>query len=225
MSARLANDLRSALGPARDQGARPTCLAFAASDAHGGLRSPWAALSAEAAFFHAQRRAGRPPSSGAALPYMIEALSEDGQPFETDCPYPSASPDPAIWSLPAWSGPTFQCLGAPVAASWDDLIAALDDNRLVLMLMMLSPGFFAPDADGVIRSVAGGPDPAIRHAVLAVGHGDVEGQPAVLIRNSWGGAWGLEGHAWIARPDVVAGLFGMALFEEKTLVPAPPIAA
>lgn len=161
MSARLANDIRSALGPARDQGARPTCLAFAASDAHGGLRSPWAALSAEAAFFHAQRRAGRPPSSGAALPFMIEALSEDGQHLETDCPYPSASPDPAIWSLPSWSGPTFQCLGAPVAASWDDLIAALDDNRLVLMLMMLSPGFFAPDADGVIWSVAGGPDPAI----------------------------------------------------------------
>ncbi len=34
-------DLRSLLGDARDQEARPTCLAFAASDVHAALRDGW----------------------------------------------------------------------------------------------------------------------------------------------------------------------------------------
>jgi len=38
-------DLRPQFGPVRDQGDRPTCLAFAASDAHAGLRDPWEPLS------------------------------------------------------------------------------------------------------------------------------------------------------------------------------------
>jgi hypothetical protein len=34
-------DIRPRFGPARDQGPRPTCLAFAISDAHAALREPW----------------------------------------------------------------------------------------------------------------------------------------------------------------------------------------
>jgi hypothetical protein len=43
-------DLRSELGAARNQGPRPTCLAFAASDAHAALRPGWSPLSCEFAF-------------------------------------------------------------------------------------------------------------------------------------------------------------------------------
>lgn len=55
-------DLRASFGPARNQGARPTCLAFAASDTHAAVREGWVPLSCEYAFYQAQRRAGRPPS-------------------------------------------------------------------------------------------------------------------------------------------------------------------
>lgn len=55
-------------GPARDQGARPTCLAFAASDLHAGVREAWTPLSCEFLFYHAQRRAGRPPTVGEPMP-------------------------------------------------------------------------------------------------------------------------------------------------------------
>src|ERR1700724_2612499 len=94
-------DLRSRFGSARDQDQRPTCLAFAASDAHAALRSPWAPLSAEYAFYHAQRRAARTPHVGATLPAMLDAVREDGQPVEAGWPYlvtvptdwkPAASP-------------------------------------------------------------------------------------------------------------------------------------
>jgi hypothetical protein len=60
-------DLWSLFGPARNQRSRPTCLAFAASDAHAALRSGWMPLSCEYAFYQAQRRAGRPPSRDAVI--------------------------------------------------------------------------------------------------------------------------------------------------------------
>ena len=52
-------DLGFLFGTARDQGDRPTCLAFAASDAHAALRAGWEPLSCEYAFYQAQRRSLR----------------------------------------------------------------------------------------------------------------------------------------------------------------------
>ena len=60
-------DLRAQFGAVRDQGDRPTCLAFAASDAHAACRPHWEPLSSEYAFFHAQKRAGLPPDRGTYL--------------------------------------------------------------------------------------------------------------------------------------------------------------
>jgi hypothetical protein len=88
----IRQDLRPMFGSARDQGMRPTCLAFATSDAHAALRPPWNALSCEFAFYHAQRRAGRHPSAGASLGSMLAALEGDGQPIEADWPYLEALP-------------------------------------------------------------------------------------------------------------------------------------
>ena len=53
-------DLRRLFGPARDQNARPTCLAFAASDAHAAVRSGWQPLSCEYAYYHALLDNGSP---------------------------------------------------------------------------------------------------------------------------------------------------------------------
>ena len=75
----VACDLRTLFGEARDQGERPTCLAFAASDTHAALRAGWKPLSCEYAFYHAQRRGGRGPTIGARLPDMLDALRDDGQ--------------------------------------------------------------------------------------------------------------------------------------------------
>ena len=52
-------DLGSLFGDVRDQGDRPTCLAFAASDAHAALRAGWEPLSCEYAFYQAQRRSNK----------------------------------------------------------------------------------------------------------------------------------------------------------------------
>lgn len=86
MTVNILVDLRSLFGPIRDQGARPTCLAFAASDTHAALRAGWDPLSCEFAFYHAQKRTGRPPTKGAFLEDMLAALREEGQPVETGWP-------------------------------------------------------------------------------------------------------------------------------------------
>lgn len=220
-------DLRACFGPARDQGLRPTCLAFAASDAHAALRPPWTALSCEFAFFHAQRRAKRPASSGAQLPAMLAALREDGQPVETDWPYLVALPSDLGSYRPPSAVAVFRRRGELRAKGLDDIVDHLrSGGASLLLLLTISDAFYAPDADGVVRAPAGEmPDPARRHAVVAVAYGKVSGDRAVLIRNSWGVHWGVAGHAWLPEPYLTPRLNHVALLTEDVDVPTPNLAA
>lgn len=212
----VTTDMRPHLGVARDQGPRPTCLAFAASDLHASVRPGWEPLSCETAFFHAQRRAGRPPSVGATLPHMLEALARDGQPVEAAWPYLYQTPTHlAAWSPPLFASQVFTCQGSADAPGWSRLVGLLDRGHAVLLMLFLSCSFFGPIQGVVEPANDEDPDPALRHAVLAVGYGSVDGAAAVLVRNSWGEAWGEDGHAWLSAEFVLARLFGMALLEEN----------
>ncbi len=220
-------DLRSELGAARNQGPRPTCLAFAASDAHAALRPGWSPLSCEFAFYHAQRRGGRSPDSGATVPDMLAALRYDGQPEENGWPYLPATPtDVTAWQPPAASGPLFGRAGAAHSCVLDALVGELDHGRPVILLLVLSRSFYAPTADAVVRPAPGeAPEPARRHAVLAVAHGSVDGDRAILVRNSWGLGWGAAGHAWLTETFIAPRLFGAALLTENVDVSARSAAA
>lgn len=84
----VGRDLRGRFGPARDQGGRETCLAFAMSDAHAAARgAPWLPLSCEYLFYHAKQRDKAPPHVGTTIPAIRAALEHDGQPIETAWPY------------------------------------------------------------------------------------------------------------------------------------------
>ncbi len=222
----ISTDLRHRLGPARDQGPRPTCLAFAASDLHAAVRPGWTPLSCEAAFHHAQNRAGRPPSSGAGLGFMLDALREDGQPAEEHWPYVPTPPANDAWSTPPADGVRFTRKGQPLPFGWVEIIDALQAGRPVLILLRLSASFYRPDAAGVVRPVPGEVgDPALGHAVLAVGHGEIADAPVLLVRNSWGAGWGVAGHAWLTRTYVEPRLYGAALLEEDDHVSPHSVAA
>lgn len=215
-------DLRGSFGPARDQGPRPTCLAFAASDAHAGLREGWVPLSCEYLFYQAQRRGGRPPSVGALRPLMLEALKEDGQPEENAWQYlPKTPADTANWKPPASVG---QCFGRNGAISNDDLTAVcelLDKQRPVILHLALSDSFYKPDAEGVVTPASDErPDFSRRHAVVAVGHGLVNGVRSVLVRNSWGAPWGIDGHAWLTEVFVQPRLLAITVLSEEVDVSA-----
>jgi hypothetical protein len=220
-------DLRALFGPARNQGARPTCLAFAASDAHAALRASLTPLSCEYAFYQAQRRAGRLPDTGALLPSMLEALREDGQPEEGGWPYLPATPtDPTEWVPPPEVGTLFGRNGKMFIHSLDWVIQELERRRPVIILLMLSRAFYQPNSRGVVDPADGEiPEPERRHAVVAVGHGTVDGQRAILIRNSWGPRWGDAGRGWLTERFIEPRLYAAATLLEEVDVSAHSAAA
>lgn len=226
MALAVHQDLRARFGPARDQGVRPTCLAFAASDTHAALRIPWSPLSCEFAFYHAQRRAGRPPTGGASLGHMLTALRADGQPVETDWPYLANLPATLDNYGPPSGVTVYRRAGEPRPGGVDEIVKTLDVGDPALAIMMLSDAFYMPRGDGVVVAPPGeGPDPLRRHAVVTVAHGLIGTERAILVRNSWGADWGLAGHAWLPETYLAPRLTHVALLKEEVHVPAQNLEA
>lgn len=220
-------DLRTSFGPARDQGPRPTCLAFAASDAHAALRGGWTPLSCEYAFYHAQRRAYRPPDTGALLSSMLETLREDGQPEESGWPYLAATPaDAGTWAPPGDVGHLFGRNGGPASHAIDRVVEELDQGRPLIVLLMLSRAFYLRNPQGIIDAgPEEPPEPDRRHAVVAVGHGLVDEQRAILVRNSWGANWGDAGYGWLTERFLGPRIYAAATLLEEVDVSAHSAAA
>ncbi len=204
-------DLRGDFGPARDQDPRPTCMAFAASDAHAAARDGWEPLSTEWAYYHALKRDGGLPHEGTTLDAMLATIKSDGQPVEAEWPYITADiTDVKSWKPPARVKQLFFRDHNACPVTVQDIIDQLHAGTPVLITMKLSDAFYRPDADGVVERNEP-MDPKRHHAVVAVGHGQRDAVGFVLIRNSWGEAWGLKGHAWIAVDYLKPRLTGAAI--------------
>jgi hypothetical protein len=204
-------DLRAKFGPARDQNPRPTCVAFAASDAHAAARPGWEPLSAEWAYYHALKRDGGKPDEGVTFAAMLATIKSDGQPIEDEWPYIKRPiTDIKSWKPPALPSQLFFRDHATCAVTVQTIIDQLNTSFPVFLTMTLSDAFFRPSTEGIIDRNEP-PDPKRRHAVVAVGHGEISSDRFVLIRNSWGEAWGLKGHAWLAVDYLTPRLNGAAI--------------
>lgn len=204
-------DLRHQFGAVRDQGARPTCLIFAVSDAHAAARDGWAELSCEYLFFHAQRRAGRQVHEGALLAPVLAALCEEGQPLEQAWPYQKTSPSAQDWRPPADAWTLFRRNGIIGQPAVDRILAHLDAGQPVVLLLEISDAFFKASAGvPVDYLLSEDGDRSRRHAVIAVGHGFIHGRRCILIRNSWGAGWGMEGHGWLTEAYVAKRAFALS---------------
>jgi C1A family cysteine protease len=77
---------------------------------------------------------------------------------------------------------------------------------------LLGTQFYAPAA-GVVEPSQGEADTDY-HAMLAVGYGHDNAQRFILVRNSWGDAWGIAGCAWLAAEYLKARLYAFARMEK-----------
>ncbi len=212
-------DLRKQIGPVRDQGQRPTCLAFAASDAHAAARGEWNALSADYLYLRAQIISGNGTDQGSSLDAIMNVLHDDGQPTEAALPYASKPPiDLKTWKPPA--GLTlYRRAGASSSPGAKDVRSDLDTGVPSIMLLMLSRSFYFASSNGLIDDVPGDPpDQERRHAVVAVGHGLLGERPLTLIRNSWGPEWAAQGYAWLTDEFLSPRLYATAKMMEDLSV-------
>lgn len=208
-------DLRLSFGPSRDQSPRPTCMAFAASDAHAAVRQGWQPLSTEWAYFHALKRSGGSPDDGTTLDAMLATIKSDGQPAETDWPYIKAPITAATsWIPPAPAGGLFYRDHEVCTATIKDIVDQLNVGFPVLLTMTVSLAFYRPAPDGTIEANEK-TDPKRGHAVVAVGYGERGRTPFILIRNSWGESWGLNGYAWISVDYMMPRLLGVAIMTRE----------
>jgi len=192
-------DLRARFVEARDQGSRPTCLAFAMSDAHSAERPPHRSLSVDFVYYHALRRMPlNHGDNGVGVKQVTDALRIDGQPVETDWPYSHTLPvDLSTWKPPGKLA-VMHATATSNQLSVDWLCARLDQDQPCVIVFLPSERFYYADAAGQLPSHSPDPDLPASHAVIAVGYGVTSTRRHVLIRNSWGTSWGQYGHAWLA---------------------------
>jgi hypothetical protein len=194
MSAIVAlSDFRNAWPTVRDQGARPTCLAMAVSDAHMLAQSKRDLLSTEYLFARGLGYlGGSGGSSGLTVVATQKALTNDGQPHETEWPYCLTGPVAPTGSCSErWFGSLkrFTSIDEPTIRQ------NLERSVPVLLVLRLTHAFYVLNEPWVIPADGSG---LALHAVVAVGLGSDNSHRYVLIRNSWGSDWADRGHAWLA---------------------------
>ena len=191
-------DFAAACGPARDQAGRGTCLAFASSDFNRRINVSNDHLRVDYLAHHAIKvMNGWKAGDGLTVSAAISALKMPGQPLETLYAYDATDHARPLSPVPPNVGQLFTSKPTLRKLSPKNIETGIAAGKPVCLAIALSNNFFVPD-NGIITY---GPDylkDAV-HAVVAVGLGTHSKTQVlhVLIRNSWGSAWGEFGHAWL----------------------------
>jgi hypothetical protein len=183
-----------------DQGYRPVCAAMAATTVHEAARDNSETLAPEALWQHALAR-GVAGDRGTTFEAMADALGETGQPSESRWPFDQT--DFGVQSAPATAGPPpwYVAVLSAQRMSAAEVADKLLDGIPVAAAMDIYESFYEAGVTGTIEEPLPDERGQGRHAVVCVGYayaGSQEDTLYLLIRNSWGAGWGLEGHAWIA---------------------------
>lgn len=222
MTMQIKLDLRSAFSQARDQGPRPTCMAFAVSSAHEAGLCNAGYLSVEHLFYKGVQRSHQNPNRGLTPLSVSEALLIDGQPKEAAWPYQLAVPSIAEWKPPKISAQIYRGEIKFSSNTVADVREFLRQTQLPVVLVLdLSTSFYQPDMAARVYNVPHDSNTA-RHAVLAVGFGQDDAGTYLLVRNSWGEGWGDRGHAWLHDDYLAKRLLTVGVLSKTTKSGANP---
>jgi C1A family cysteine protease len=167
----------------------------------------------EYAYFHAcHKRTLFDPKGGVAMPDILAAVEDDGQPEENGWPYLDQLPsDISLYKPPASVGTVYR-RDAHHESGVLVILSMLAQGRAPLIAMNVSREFFLAKANQVVRAPISSPS-AARHGVVVVGNGEEQKESVLLIRNSWGDRWGDHGHAWISRDYLEPRLISVGVME------------
>jgi len=198
-------DITASVGPVRDQGKRPTCVAFALSDLHASIRSnPYTALSVEYLYYHSCRMSPQfDPHKGVTLQTALSALKSEGQPDENEWPYMDKLPtNLAQYKPPSFTGPIYRRSGQSIAGRVVNKISEeLDANRSSTLVFRSSLRLMTATASQPITWSSN--DTLLTpHAVAVVAVGKSRSEHFVRIKNSWGTRWADAGYAWLSEEYV-----------------------
>lgn len=191
---KISVDLRNELPPVRDQGSRPLCLVFASSDLNSHVNNISLQLSVEyLAYYSYKDFANDDYSQGLTIPAVSQTLKKHGQPLEQLFPYISSAEKPKQ-PLDDYKEKVYS-IGHEKKLSCNDIIKILEAGKALVVGVDITASFFNLKPPYVIdleNGSYGG------HAIIIVGYGMLEdGSLTFLVRNSWGDAWGDNGHAWL----------------------------
>lgn len=177
------------LGEARDQGLRPTCLSFSLSEIHRSAICLDELLSPESLHRAAIKRAQKSAGLGLTIAEATLSLARDGQTTETSWPYNV--------DVPVQHGCTYHQANTEILSfSTTAVLDALKGGRPLSLIIDVDMSFF--NCNGVIPlALSNGSQIHGRHAVVICGFRLSAGEEEYLVKNSWGGAWGDHGHAWL----------------------------
>ncbi|MDQ2630592.1 MAG: hypothetical protein M3Y75_06405 [Actinomycetota bacterium] len=193
-------DLQAEQTAVRQQGDRPTCVAFAVSGAHEWMGSDDAQRSPEDAMWAAHQ--AMPPEfvgEETSVRYALEGLKAHEHTSEAAWPYGSPTwrdgrPEAALDRTNRATCPEWHRLGdATIPTIRGELVS---ERAVVLTVGVVRKAWL--EGDGVVDAPAGRKTPG-NHAVLVVGVSETGEQPQALkIKNSWGPGWGRGGYGLIS---------------------------
>jgi hypothetical protein len=190
-------DHRPAQTPVRDQGDRPTCVAFAVSAAHEWHAADGVARSGEDAMWAAHQVNEIPGREETTVSWALEGLDRHQHGSEAAWPYgtprwTSGRPAAALDSANRRALPDWHDLGS---ASFDTVADQLELGRPVVLTLRVVAAAWYHDDDLVDA------EPNLKtpgnHAVLAVG--TLDAPDRLIIKNSWGVDWGDAGYGYVTR--------------------------
>ena len=191
-------DFATRFGEARDQGVRPTCLVFAASDLNAAANGV-GHLSAEFLCHHAAQLAHDwKPERGFQMDEVLVAVASPGQPLEDSFPYQPNAPETPL-SVPAGNFElhTSQSVRSP-DMQCDEIVTRALSRQAVGIVIQMARSVYSPQAGVIDFNPLVIPDQYHALVVVGVGRHSVTGERYLLLRNSWGTFWGADGLAWMS---------------------------